>query len=178
MKGSLRKWPLWKIATDLEEKGDKDQRCSICTQRFTYSAQKEVKVRPLGRSVVLDLLKSSKMINHPLKHWAVKKSVERGNNSFIVLLHLDQPAEERSVDQAAMISPSRLLAPQRDLCSGRVQAWTVISSLLLLLSCIVTVLHCWLVAHLAAKFHCDLRRWQSHSSLIIKLFLRRMSTMP
>ena len=71
---------------------------------------------------MLDLLKSSKMINHPLKHWAVKKSVERGNNSFIVLLHLDQQAEERSVDQAAMISPSRLLAPQRDLCSGRVQA--------------------------------------------------------
>ena len=140
-----------------------------------HSAQKEVKVRPLGWSVVLDLLKSSKMINHPLKHWAVKKSVERGNNSFIVLLHLDQPAEERSVDQAAMISPSRLLAPQRDLCSGRVQAlksWTVISSVALLLSCIVTVLHCWLVAH------CDLWSWQSHSSLIIKLFLRRMSTMP
>ena len=41
---------------------------------------------------MLDLLKSSKLINHPLKHWAVKKSVERGNNSFIVLLHLDQPA--------------------------------------------------------------------------------------
>ena len=78
-------------------------------------------MRPLDFSLVLDLLKSSKLINHPLKHRAVKKSVERGNNSFIVLLHLDQPADERSVDQAAMISPSRLLAPQRDLCSGRVQ---------------------------------------------------------
>ena len=150
-----------------------DQRCFICIYRSPkLECSKQMQVRPLGWSVVLDLLKSSKMINHPLKHWAVKNSVERGNNSFIVLLHLDQPAEKRSVDQAAMISPSRLLAPQRDLCSGRVQAWTVISSLLLLLSCIVTVLHCWLVAH------CDLWSWQSNSSPIIKLFLRRMSTMP
>ena len=153
-----------------------DQRCFICIYRSPkLECSKQMQVRPLGWSVVLDLLKSSKMINHPLKHWAVKKSVERGNNSFIVLLHLDQPAEERSVDQAAMISPSRLLAPQRDLCSGRVQAlksWTVISSVALLLSCIVTVLHCWLVAH------CDLRRWQSHSPLIIKLFLGKLSPMP
>ena len=88
---------------------------------YRYSFLKKKKKEKIVR-FYLNNLKIIQVDNHPLRHWAVKNSVERGNNSFIVLLHLDQQAEERSVDQAAMISPSRLLAPQRDLCSGRVQA--------------------------------------------------------
>ena len=69
---------------------------------------------------MLDLLKSSRLIIIHLGTGLLKTPLKE---EIIVLLFCciltSQPAEERSVDQAAMISPSRLLAPQRDLCSDQ-----------------------------------------------------------